>query len=260
VLHRPLRGKEPKPRTYRKRARKEFLSVAKSRRVGKSRRRKALRKQLGYLGRNLKTIEKQTEKSSLKTLSRRQMKDLFVILEVYRQQKEMFDRRENRTDDRIVSISQPHVRPIKRGKAQASTEFGAKLSVSLVKGFAFVDRIGWDNYNESGDLKAQIEAYRDRFGFYPESVHADKIYRNRENRKFCRNRGIRLSGPPLGRPPKHVDPQVKKQARQDELDRIPIEGRFGQGKRRFGLSKIMSKLAKTSETAIVLTFLVSCQA
>jgi hypothetical protein len=124
------------------------------------------------------------------------------------------------------------------------------------KAISSVDRINWDNYNESGDLKNQIKAYRDRFGYYPESVHADKIYRNRKNRKFCKRHGIRLSGPAMGRPPKEVDPERKRQARQDESDRILIEGKFGQGKRRFSLSKIMCKLARTSETAIGIVFLV----
>jgi transposase, IS5 family len=255
ILHRPLRGKQKKPRTYRKKARKEFLSAAKSKKLSKSKRRKAIRKQLGYLRRNLKTIEKQSEHSSLTTLTRKQYKNLLVINEVYRQQKCMFDNRDNRIADRIVSISQPHVRPIKRGKAGAATEFGAKISASLVDGFAFVDRISWDAYNEAGDLKEQIESYHNRFGFYPESVHADKIYRNRGNRKFCKSRGIRLSGPALGRPPKQIDSQLQIQARQDELDRIPIEGKFGQAKRRFSLSKIMCKLAQTSETAITVTFI-----
>ena len=256
ILHRPLRGKQKKPRTYRKKARKEYLAAAKSKKLSKSKRRKAIRKQLGYLRRNLKTIEKQSEQSSLTALTRKQYKNLLVINEVYRQQKCMFDHRDNRIADRIVSISQPHVRPMKRGKAGAATEFGAKISASLVDGFAFVDRISWDAYNEAGDLKEQIESYRNRFGFYPKSVHADKIYRNRENRKFCKNHGIRLSGPALGRPPKQIDSQLQMQARQDELDRIPIEGKFGQAKRRFSLSKIMCKLAPTSETAIAVTFIV----
>jgi len=256
ILHRPLKGKHKKPRTYRKKARKEFLSAAKSKRLSHSKRRKAIRKQLGYLKRNLKTIDKLSRQSSLTALKRRQYKNLLVIHEVYRQQQWMYDHRENKIADRIVSISQPHVRPIKRGKAGAATEFGAKISASLVDGFAYLDRISWDNYNEGGDLKEQIESYRNRFGHYPESVHADKIYRTRENRKFCKNHGIRLSGPALGRPPKQIDTQSEIQARQDELDRIPIEGKFGQAKRRFSLSKIMCKLAQTSETAIAITFIV----
>ena len=108
----------------------------------------------------------------------------------------MYDHRASRIDDRIVSVSQPHVRPIKRGKAGASTEFGAKVSASLVNGFSFVDRISWDAYNEAGDLIGQIEAYLKRFGYYPASVHADQIYRTRCNRKYCTEHGIRLSGPP----------------------------------------------------------------
>jgi IS5 family transposase len=75
-----------------------------------------------------------------------------VISEVLRQQQWMYDQRSRRIDDRIVSISQPHVRPIKRGKAGADTEFGAKVSISLVDGVSFVDRISWDNFNEGIDL------------------------------------------------------------------------------------------------------------
>ena len=258
ILHGPLRGKQKKPRTYRKVARKAFLSAAKSKRLSKSKRRKALRKQLGYLRRNLKSIAKLSRHTPLSKLRPHQYKNLLVIHEIYRQQKWMYDHRESRIDDRIVSVCQPHVRPIKRGKAGASTEFGAKVSASLVNGFSFVDRISWDAYNEAGDLIDQIEAYRKRFGYYPASVHADQIYRTRGNRKYCTKHGIRLSGPPLGRPSSQVEKrrEIKLQARQDELDRIPIEGKFGQGKRRFSLARIMCKLALTSETAITMAFVV----
>jgi hypothetical protein len=159
-------------------------------------------------------------------------------------------------DDRIVSITQPHVRPIKRGKAGRDTEFGAKLSVSVVDGFSFVDRLSWDNYNESGDLVEQIETYRHRFGCYPASMHVDQIYRTRANRAYCKQRGIRMSGPPLGRKPHAVSREEKREAAADEAIRNHIEGKFGQGKRRFGLGRIMAKLASTSGAQIALTFLV----
>jgi hypothetical protein len=258
VLHKPHKGVLKKPRTYRIRARRDYLAVAKSKKVSKSNLRKAIRKQLGYLRRNLKTIAKLSETSSLLLLSKRQYRNLLVIHEVYRQQRWMYDNNKNRIDDRIVSISQPHVRPIKRGKAKASTEFGAKISASLVDGYTFLDHLSWDNFNESLDLKPQIESYRKRFGCYPESVHADGIYRTRGNIKYCKMHHIRLSGPPLGRPPKEkqLQKEIRKQTRQDELDRIPIEGKFGQGKRRFSLSKIMCKLADTSSSAIAIAFLV----
>jgi hypothetical protein len=116
--------------------------------------------------------------------------------------------------------------------------------------------MSWDNFNESGDLKAQVEAYYRFTGYYPESVHADRIYRTRENRAWCKERGIRISGPPLGRPPVNVSKEKKKQAKEDEGIRNAIEGKFGQGKRRFSLDRIMAKLDKTSQTAIAITFLV----
>lgn len=259
ILHEPYIGIRKKPRTYRKQARKNFLAAAKSKRLSKANRRKTIRKQLGYLTRNLKAINKfSKEEYSLMALDKVQYKNLLVINEVLRQQLWMHDHRKNKVEDRIVSISQPHVRPIKRGKAGASTEFGAKISASLVDGFCFLDRLGWDNYNESLDLIPQIHSYKKRFGAYPSSVHVDKIYRNRKNIKFCKEHGIRLSGPPLGRPPKDLSIRKvsRKVARQDEIDRIPIEGKFGQAKRRFSLSKIMCKLSKTSETAIAIVFLV----
>ncbi len=262
VLHQ-RRGKgHKKPRTYRNKARKFYLGVAKCKRVDRKRLRKAKRRQLGFLRRNLSSIEKLSKVVNLTVLGRRQYRDLLVISELYRQQQLMYDRRSQRVDDRIVSISQPHVRPIKRGKAGSNTEFGAKLSVSMVDGYAFVDRASWDNFNECLDLQDQVEAYNQRFGVYPESVHADRIYRTRDNRRYCKKHGIRLSGPRLGSPPK-VTPENAAQlkaeanlARQDERDRIPIEGKFGQGKRKYGIGRVVTKLASTSETAIALCFLV----
>lgn len=258
ILHDRFIGINPKPRTYRKKARKNFLSVAKSKRVSRAKKRKAIRKQLGYLGRNLRNINRLVKAGSLLDLDDADYKNLLVISEVFRQQKWMYDNKENKISDRIVSISQPHVRPIKRGKAGASTEFGAKISASLVNGYCFLDRMGWDNYNESTNLIDQIKSYKVRFGFYPSSVHADQIYRTRKNIAFCKEHGIRISGPGLGRPPKDLSKRLaqREQSRRDELDRIPIEGKFGQGKRRFSLSRIMCKLARTSETAIAMIFLV----
>ncbi|MBD2609486.1 transposase [Scytonema hofmannii FACHB-248] len=110
--------------------------------------------------------------------------------------------------------------------------------------------------NESGDFKTQVEDFKDYTGFYPESVHVDKIYRTRENRDWCRERGIRISGAPLGRPPANVSKEKKKQAKDDERIRNCIEGKFGQGKRRFSLGRVMAKLSHTSQTAIAVTFLV----
>ena len=260
ILYAPLKGSlQKKPRTYRQQARRAYLSVAKPRKRRKAVKRKGIRKQLNYLRRNLKHIDELVASgASLTQLSRRRYRQLLVISEVYRQQRHMYETRTRRVDDRIVSLSQPYVRPIVRGKAGTPVEFGAKLSVSCVQGCVFLDELSWNNFNESTHLQQQVEAFYQRFGRYPESVHADQIYRTRANRSWCKERGIRLSGPPLGRPKQDptVQAQLKQQARADEKIRVAIEGKFGQAKRRFSLARVMSKLAQTAQCAIAITFLV----
>ena len=262
VLHAPDSGTKCKPRTYRQVARKDYLDVAKQKKPGYKKIRRAIGHQLQYLTRNLQTIETMVNNGRLGLLDKRDYRNLLVVQELYRQQLWMVENRTHSVQHRIVSISQPHVRPIVRGKARSNVEFGAKISVSLINGFGYVDRINWESYNESGDLTMQIEKYFRRFGCYPVAVLADKIYRTRENRNYCKERGIRLSGPPLGRPKKTTESNaadLKKEKQihyQDELDRNAIEGKFGQGKRRFTLGLIMAKLARTSEAVIAISFIV----
>lgn len=192
----------------------------------------------------------------LSELSNRQYKILLVISEVYRQQLWLHENNKKTIEERIFSLKQPHICPIVRGKAGKPVEFGAKLSASYFDGYVFLDHISWNNFNESGDLKIQIESFKNYTGYYPESVHVDKIHRTRENRAWCKERGIRISGYPLGRPSSNITKEQKKQAADDEKIRSSIEGKFGQGKRRFGLNLVMTKLSQTSQTAIAITFLV----
>ncbi|MBW1922860.1 MAG: transposase [Deltaproteobacteria bacterium] len=80
-----------------------------------------------------------------------------------------------------------------------------------------------------------MEVYERRLGFCPESVHADRIYRTRENLRCCKERHIRLWRPRLGRQPnvtRENENRLRMQAleaRQDELDRIAIEEMFARG-------------------------------
>ena len=244
-----------KPRTYRRVARKNFLKSARSKRLSVSARRKFLRKQLNYLGRNIKSIN---ALGNITTLSSKEYHRLLVLTEVYRQQSELFYEKKRSITDRIVNAAQPHIRPIVRGKVGKPTEFGAKISASLVNGFVYLDRISFNSYNESEDLPLQLEEYKKRYGKYPQRVLADQIYRTRKNRALCKKLGISLSGKPLGRPPKNgFSTEEKAQWKLDECDRVPIEGKFGQLKRRFSLGRVMAKLAHTSEITIRIAFLVA---
>lgn len=254
-----------KPRTYRQVARKKYLAFTHQRKPGKQKIRKAVGGQLGYLGRDLEHIDQLLDQQSGALFSRtfplsfRQQKTLWIISELYRQQKWMYDHRTHAIEDRIVSIAQPYVRPIVRGKAGKRTEFGAKISGVVIEGKVYLDNLNWDAYNESSDLKAAVEKYKDRFGFYPESVNADKIYWNRENRQHLKERGIALYGAaPLGRPRKQdeLSPEEKREHKEKSKRRNRIEGKFGEGKRRYGLGLVLAKTRQTSESWIAMVLFV----
>jgi len=106
TMHAPFIGKKRKPRTYRQKARKDYLAVAKQKKPGYKKILKAIGKQLRYLKRNLQNIEKMTNEGLLWHLSRRKYRNLLVIQELYRQQLWMYENRSNTISDRIVSISQ----------------------------------------------------------------------------------------------------------------------------------------------------------
>jgi hypothetical protein len=253
-----------KPRTYRRRARQDYLALARQRRKDPKKLRKAIRKQLNYTNRNVKTINDLLDEQSGAgfPLEHPDLRLFWIIQEVYRQQKTMYDERTHQVSNRIVSVSQPHVRPIVRGKAGKNVEFGAKLSASLINGYVFLDRIGWDPFNESTNLVGQVERYRDRFGYFPEVVSADKIYGTRKNRLYLKEHQIRFSGRRLGRPldetklTKSEIRRQKKQRKQDSLIRNHIEGKFGEGKRSYDLHCVKAKRIETSESWIATIFFV----
>ena len=65
-----------------------------------------------------------------------------TVQKLYEQQKYMFDNNTHRVDGRIVSISQPYIRPIVRGKAKSPVEFGARYDVSIdEKGHARLEKL-----------------------------------------------------------------------------------------------------------------------
>jgi hypothetical protein len=249
-----------KPRTHRRKARQQFLAVAKKKKPRISKIRKAIKHQLGHLRRNLASIDALIDCGGcLLAAGRHIYQKLLVVSELVRQQTILYHADSRSIPDRIVSLFQSHVRPIVRGKARCNVEFGAKISISVTgDGFTFLDRLSFDPYNEGEDLKVQAMAYRRRYGHYPEVICADQIYRTRANRTFCQRRGIRLSGPRLGRPKN--DPELvaaeKRQFIDDQRQRNAVEGKIGQGKRRYGLGLIREKLLATQGSTIAINVLV----
>lgn len=241
-----------KPRTYRKNARRDYLRLARSKKRTTQRIRKAIRQQLQYIRRDRGYV-RQFEGQGC--LTEKEIKLLMVLYKVYEQQKFMYDNNIHTIENRIVSISQPYIRPIVRGKSNAPVEFGAKLDLSIVGGFGRIEKISFEAYNESEVLADVIERYKERTGHYPERVLADKIYRNRSNLSYCKERGIKLSGPALGRPRK--DAIIDKKAEyRDNTDRVEVERAFSLAKGSYGLGLIRTKLEETTRGSIVLSILV----
>ena len=242
---------QKKPRNYREKARKQYLKIAQKKSKTRKDIRTALKQQLSYLGRNIRSIGKILDTLTSIPLKKNQYKYLLVIQHLYQQQKTMYDTKTHSVEDRIVSIHQPHVRPIVRGKAKSKVEFGSKINISLINGMTFLDDLSWDAFNEGTRLKNSVEKYKERLGYYPKEVLADKIYCNRENRAYLKEKGITLRAKPLGRP--------SKQALSNQVspgERNPVEGKFGQAKTAYGLDRIKARLSNTSESWVASIILV----
>ena len=237
-----------KPRTYRRVARKDYLRFVRNRKPTGKLIRKAVKGQLGYMRRDLEAIEA----CGTDNLSSESIQRLAVVRKLYEQQKQMYENKTHQVPDRIVSIHQPWVRPIVRGKATADVEFGAKVSVSVAGGYTRIERLSWDAYNESTTLQDTVERYKEQTGFYPQRILADKIYRTRDNLKYCAKHHIRMSGPKLGRPPKDktLYAQQCRDERREAGERNEVEGKFGIGKRCYGLDRLTTHLQATCETQI----------
>ena len=206
-----------------------------------------MRRDLGY-------IDLYLEQDDIE-LTEKQAARVDIIRKLFEQQEYMYKNGTHSVKDRIASISQPYIRPIVRGKAKSPTEFGAKLDMSIDEnGIARLERLSFDAYNESDVLISSIEKYFGRTGHYPERVLVDQIYRNRKNRAFCKEHGIRMSGSALGRP-KQMTPEAHRQSYNDNVDRIEVVRGFSLAKCCYGLGLIRTKLDTTTRSSIALSII-----
>ena len=239
------------PYTYYVKARNAYTRLVKMKKKGGRLVKETIEQMLGCLHRDILTLTDLTAgefRYRLDCLRKDQKRVLDATMKMYFQQDGMFRSGEHTCKDRIISIFQPHVRPIVRGKASAKVEFGAKIGVSIVEGYNFIDHHSWDAYNESTDLQLQIDKYKERFGFLPATVLADKIYMNRANRAILKDLEIKNYCKPLGRPPQEPpSPERKALMAKAVGQRNEIECSFGTGKRVYQANDIRAKLPETAE-------------
>jgi hypothetical protein len=124
------------------------------------------------------------------------------------------------------------------------------------KGHSRIEYLSFDPYNESTVLQDSIERYKQRTGHYPKRVLVDQIYRTRVNRNYCKSKGIRMSGPKLGRPSKNNE-YDKAIEYQDNVDRIEVEREFSLSKRCYDLGLLKTKLEETTMSVISLSIFVT---
>lgn len=162
-----------KLRTYRQNARRDYLRVAKTRKPKRQKLRQGIGKQLRYLRRNLRTITDMAQEGlALQALLPTACHPRTVSATAL----DVHVHAPLSSSGQSLGEHQPASCPSHRARQSgAPVEFGAKISISLVHGVSFVDRISWEAYNESVDLVEQIEAYHRRFGHDPASVHVDHI-------------------------------------------------------------------------------------
>lgn len=238
----------------RRKARGKYLRIAKQKKAKPGQIKEAIEQQIEYVEGNMKLIVEILLETGMAGLLKRRLSRLLTIRELLRQQKEMLENGTRKCDNRIVSLRQPHVRPIVRGKAGKKYEFGQKLAFSVVNGYTFIEKQSFDNFNEGITLIESAQRYKNQYGYYPKAIQADQIYRNRENLRFCKEHGIRLSGPRLGRPGPEAERDRELEYR-DNCERNIIEARNGMVKRRFGLDLVMAYLKDTALTEAVFNVL-----
>lgn len=244
-----------KPRTYRRKAHKVYLEYTKKRGGGNDsqRIRKIVKRLLQFVERDLRYVDELLpllDDWELRILLGPLYENLDTIRKLAIQQREMIDENKRVVENRIVSISQPYVRPIIRGKARDKVEFGAKVHFVILNGYTSIDKISWDNFNEGKYLIEITEKYKEKYGYYPKAILADNIYKTKENKKYCKEHNIRFTGNKTYKEPVLKDKKSKALYTKDLKDRQVVEGKIGNSKRRHSLNLVMTKTEITSETFI----------
>jgi len=235
-------------RTYKRKARQEYLSFSKKRRKAKQAVEKIKKALLQYVRRNLHQIEElmMIAQARGEAIGLEVRKRLEIVRRVYEQQRKMYREKRRQAEDRIVSLHKPEVRPIIRGKAGKKVEFGPKVALSHVDGFVFPDHISHDNFNEALLITRQIKLFRNKFGKLPEWCLGDGIYGNMANRKYLKARGIRNAFIPLGKRSKK-DASEGRWRKKMQRKRNEIEGGIGHSKEHVMVHRIRYKLPEGSE-------------
>lgn len=229
---------------------KARLAYAKQRKPKKNATRKLQRRLLSLLGKLLGQWNRlRGQFQPAMHLTADQERRLMTIREVLRQQKDHFEHKE--VKHRIVSIDRAYIRPIKRGKENKPTEFGAKVNNIQIDGISFIEHHSFEAFNEGIRVKECIEYHKELTGVEVREFGGDTIYANNEARKYCTEHNITTCFARKGPRPKD-EPADNHTARRilGNLRSTVMEGSFGNQKQHYGVGRIAAR-NRFSETLLL---------
>lgn len=237
-------------RTYKRTAKKVFVQYQKIRHhTIKSRRRvqKQLRQfaqrniqQLRGAVNNLKETLKDTGSQAVNSIDKAKKKFtketekfLSTAQEILAQQKDVY--KDLPVKERIVSVHQPHLRPMVRGKYPVNVEFGPKILLNLKNNFLFLEQLSFNNVSDSQLLDIALKGYQERFGSMPTQLAADRGFWSKENHQLAEDYGIKK----IAIENKGKSSYLKGKPFRERLRRLrcSIEAKISLAKRKYGLSR-----------------------
>lgn len=222
----------PKPRTYRRIARKEFLNSIKFRKISKKERTKTQKKMIRFVDRNYKQVKKLLTK--VQKIPKKLQEELNTISKMLKQQKILS--KGGSVKQRIVSINKADVRPMVKGKYPVNVEFGAKITVIKKGKGLFLGDINTENINDTELLKSSVDLYEGKFKQLPSRLAGDRGFYDTKAINELEQRGIKKVGIAVKKKKK---PEYTKQAWYKAINRKRngIEGDISKLKRCHGLDR-----------------------
>jgi len=186
-------------RTYKRVAKRVFSQYQKIRHHTIRSRRKVQKKILQFAQRNIKQLKSAvtTIKESTQTLCdstslllertrAKFVKDIQNFLStatsLLTQQRDIY--KGLAVKERIVSLHQPHIRAMVRGKYPVEVEFGPKVLLSCKNRFLFLDNLQFNNVSDTHLLDIAIRSYQERFGHTPTQLATDKGFWSLQNQSL----------------------------------------------------------------------------
>lgn len=251
-------------RTYKRTAQRVYIQYQKIRQHTVKSRKRTQKKLLQFSRRNVKqlkealqSIKEPVRKASIvvdkakERFIQESSKFVDIASTIISQQKNIY--RGLPVKERIVSVHQPHIRPMVRGKYPNEVEFGPKVLFSLKNGFLFLDDMMFNNVSDSQLLETGIQMYTQRFGNLPTQLTADRGFWSPENQELAQEYGISK----IAIENKGKSSHLRGKPFRERLRRLrcSIEAKISLAKRKFGLDRIRYGRASGEEIWVRLSLI-----